>query len=291
MSPRAVQLVCSLAAIAALLVPAAASAHPLVDQARAQYDATRHREALELLDRAEEERDLTRADLEELLLLKAMIHRALRQMDLAEVDMFRLASLDPSRELGREVPPQLRRVFEQVLERVPGPVRVEVRAERAGEVVTIRAEVLDDVAALAQGFRIFGRADGGPLRQSTEARLDVTALPHQDAEYWAEVIGPGGAPIATFGTEAAPERLPGDGAATPVGGDPDPAGTDPGSDPSTGEDEGVPVWPFLVGGAAIVVGVAIVLAVVLTQPSDESQLTRPTVTGLAAAPLTLLAFD
>src|SRR5690606_37653739 len=97
--------------------------------------ATEHERGLELLEQAEAGTDLSRDDLADLLLLRAMIHRALRQMDLAEVDLFRLAALDPERELGREVHPSLRRLFATVKQRVPGAVRLEASAEREGETV------------------------------------------------------------------------------------------------------------------------------------------------------------
>lgn len=287
---------CSTLLLALLaFAPAVAHAHPMVDQARREFDATRHRRALQLLEQAEEQRDLSRGDLIELLLLRAFAHRALRQMDLAEVDMFRLAGLDPARELGREVPPQLRRLFEQARERVPGPVRIEVHVERSGEVMTVTAEVLDDVAALATGFRLFGRAENGDVRQSTDSRLDVTVLPNQTGEYWAELLGPGGAVIASQGSEDAPLTIdateqglrPGDLETGEGNGN-----SESGETSSGGGDEGIPAWPFVVGGVVLVLAaVAVVLAVVLTTPTDDTQLSEPTVQALVSSPLTLLTFD
>lgn len=270
------------------LAPAVAHAHPMVDQARREFDGTRHERALELLEQAEEQRDLTRDDLVELLLLSAFAHRALGQMDLAEVDMFRLAGLDPTRELGREVPPQLRRLFDRARERVPGPVRIEVNVERVGEVMTVSAEVLDDVAALATGFRIFGRAESGDVRQSSDARLDVTVLPHQAGEYWAELLGPGGAVIASQGSETSPLRAE----ATEAGLRPGDLGTGDGNGAgegsSTGDGGGVPAWPFVLGGVVLALAaVAIVIAVVVTTPTDDTQVDI----SVGSSGMTLLTFD
>ncbi|MGE0790533.1 MAG: hypothetical protein AB7S26_32950 [Sandaracinaceae bacterium] len=283
--------------LALSLLASTAYAHPLLDQARAAFDATQHARALEILEQAEDGRDLTRDDLAQLLLLRAQAHRALRQMDLAEVDMFRLAGLDPTRELGREVPPQLRRLFEQAQERVPGPIRIDVHAERNGEVVTIRAEVTDDVAALAQGFRLYGRPAGGTIQQTSDPRLDVHVPRSQIAEFWAEVLGPGGAVIAVHASEMAPDRLEGNGAVAdgnPDGvggdGDPDVAGGTGGDTGTGGGDEGVPAWPFIVGGAVIAVAIAVVLIVVFTVPSDDTQFGAPSVAGLVDSGPALLRF-
>lgn len=285
-----------------LLAPALAHAHPLIDQARRAYDRARHDRALELLQEAEDGEDLTRDDLVELLLLRAMAHRAQRDMELAEVDMFRLAELDPERQLGREIHPQLRRLFDRVRERVTRAVRINVRAAREGEVVTIEAEVTDDVAALAQGFRIFGRAAGGSLQQTSEPRLEIHVPASQAAEYWAEVIGPGGAVIATHASEASPARVDavggggGDaivGSGDGDGGDGDAFAGDGSGDTGGGggEDEGVPAWPFIVGGITLAVAAAVIVTVIFTVPSDDSQLTAPRVENLVSAPLVLLRFE
>lgn len=281
----------------ALLAPATAFAHPLIDEARRSYDSAQHEEALALLERAEAGTDLTREDLAELLLLRAMVHRAQRRMDLAEVDLLRLAGLDPARRLGREVHPSLRRLFDTVRERVPGPVRLEVSAERNGNVVRVRAAVTDDVAALTQSFRVHARPAGGTWRQSDAAMLEVTVEPYEAAEYYAEAIGPGGAVIANYASRDAPGRLEPEGAAAdPVhdGPAPDPIAVDPetpGPRPAARGEE-IPAWPFIVGGAvALAIGAAILVGVLAAQPTGDSQLTPPRVEGLASAPLPLLRFQ
>lgn len=291
----------SLAAVAVALVclaPGLARAHPTVDEARRAYDSAQHARSLELLDQAEASTDLTREDLAELLLLRAMVHRAQRQMDLAEVDLLRLANLDPERQLGRTVHPSLRRLFETVRERVPGPVRLEVAADRMGGMVRLRVSVTDDVAALTQAFRLYGRPAGGAWRDTDASTLEVSARPSQAVEYYAEAIGPGGAVIASHGTRGEPNRLEAEGGgAVETDSPPDPVlGTsDPGNGsgtpttPPPGED--VPAWPFVVGGIVLAVGAAVLIGVLVTQPTDETQLTRPGVESLVSAPYPLLTFD
>lgn len=279
------------------LVPGLARAHPTVDEARRAYESAQHARSLELLEEAEAGTGLTREDLAELLLLRAMVHRAQRQMDLAEVDLLRLANLDPQRQLGRTVHPTLRRLFETVRERVPGPVRLEVAADRMGGMVRLRVSVNDDVAALTQAFRLYGRPAGGAWRDTDASTLEVSVRPSQAVEYYAEAIGPGGAVIANHGTRGEPSRLPAEGGAVDTGTEPDPIiGTpDPGhgsrtpTTPPPGED--VPAWPFVVGGIVLAVGAAVLIGVLVAQPTDETQLTRPGVESLVSAPYPLLTFD
>lgn len=289
---RMLRALAAVAMVLASLAPSRAFAHPQIDEARAAYDATQHERGLELLEQAEAGTELSREDLAELLLLRAMIHRALRQMDLAEVDLFRLAALDPERELGREVHPSLRRLFATVQQRVPGPVRLEASAEREGETVEIRVAVNDDVAALAQGFRIHGRAAGGAWRESTTATLTVPVAPTETAEYWAEVLGPGGAVIATHASAASPATLAGEGGEEEVAGRDEVVREAETGAPVTTPGEEVPAWPFIVGGVALalIVG-AVILGVVLSQPTDDTQLTRPSVQSLVSAPAVLVRFD
>ena len=285
----------------ACLAPGRAFAHPLIDEARAAYDRARYDRALELLEEAEQASDLTRDDLVELLLLSANAHRRQREMELVEVDLTRLASLDPERDLGRRVHPAIRRVFDRVTERVSRPVHVEATAEREGSRVEITAAVTDDIAALTQGFRLHGRAEGGTWEETNDSTLTVRAEPQLAVEYWVEAIGPGGAPIATHGSAAEPLRVEaegetGGGAETTGGGETAGGGSATGGASGGGgggdDDEGVPAWPFVVGGVALVAIAAVVLGVYFgTQPTDDTQLGRPRVESLVSAPRVLLTFD
>ncbi len=301
-SLAAMRWISATAALLLSLAPASALAHPLLDEARRAYNATQHERGLELLDQAEAGTDLTRDDLVELLLLRAMMHRAQRQMDLAEVDLLRLAGLDPTRQLGREIHPSLRRLFDTVRERVPGPVRLELAAERNGDIVRVRVTVADDVAALTQAFRLYARPEGGSWRETEQATLEIDVRPSQAAEYYAEAIGPGGAVIATSGSRDAPSRLePEGGAIAEVGGEGDVgAGAGSGSEsgaggteqpPPPGGGDDVGLWVGLGVGAAVLVAAAIVIGVLVATPTDETQLTQPSVEPLVSAPFPLLSFD
>ncbi len=291
-------LTSSFLAVLALLVllPGQAFAHPLIEEARNAYNSAHHEHGLELLDQAEAGTDLSREDLEELLLLRAMLHRAEHHMDLAEVDLFRLAALDPSRQLGREVHPTLRRLFETVRERVPRPLRLDATAQRNGETVDVRVVVTDDAAGLTQGFRVHGRSDSSRWLDTTDATLTIPVAPNEGAEYWAEAIGPGGAVIASVGTATNPERVEASGvSADTVATGPDLTVSDDSTTtgPATGGGGGgIPDWVWIVGGVGLAVIVAaIVTVVVLTVPNDQTQLGRPSVQSLVSAPASLLRFD
>lgn len=284
------------------LAPGAAYAHPLIDDARSAYEAGQYDRALASLQTAEEGEGLTREDLSDLYLLRANIHRRQQNMQLAQVDLQRLASLDPERQLGRRVHPSLRRLFSEATERVTRPVRVEASAERLGSSVTVTATVSDDIAALVQGFRIHARAEGGEWRTAQRGRLSLTVESHLSAEFWAEAVGPGGAAVALSGSAESPLTLDAVSTTVDVTSDPtDPEQTGNGNqaigtgDPGAqqGGDDGLPAWPFVVGGLALVAVAAVILGVYFgTQPSDDTQLSPPAVTGaLVASPQPLLTFD
>ncbi|MFK7991426.1 MAG: tetratricopeptide repeat protein [Sandaracinaceae bacterium] len=284
------------------LAPGAAFAHPLIDDARSAYESGQYDRALASLQTAEEGEGLTREDLSDLYLLRANIHRRQQNMQLAQVDLQRLASLDPERQLGRRVHPSLRRLFSEATERVTRPVRVEAAAERLGSSVTVTATVSDDIAALVQGFRIHARAAGGEWRTSQRARLSLTVESHLAAEFWAEAVGPGGAPVATSGSEDSPLNLAAV-STTVENVTPDPEGPQEGGNGNqaigTGEpgvqqggDEGIPAWPFVVGGVALLAIAGVILGVYFgTQPGDDTQLGAPMVGALVASPQPLLTFD
>ncbi|MDQ3035413.1 MAG: hypothetical protein M3Y87_23615 [Myxococcota bacterium] len=284
-APVALALVAALVALA----PGRALAHPRIDEARTAYDSARHAEALEKLEEALAGSELSRDELADLFILRAMIHRAQGHMDLAEVDLLRLASLDPTRELGREVHPSLRRAFASARERVPRAVGLQLSGERDEGTVRIAAAVVDDIAALTQGFRLHARREGGAWQETTDSSLTVDVLPSEAVEYWAEGIGPGGAPIATRGSISEPLRVepvagaPRIGAVAGAGAITTPGGAAGGA---VDQGEGLPAWPFVVGGVVLVVAAGVVLGVYFgTQPTDETQLEGISVSLTSAPPL------
>jgi hypothetical protein len=155
--------------------------------------------------------------------------------------------------------------------------------------------VTDDVAALTQGFRLHARAERGEWRDTDAATIEVDTRPSQAAESWAEAIGPGGAVIATHASRSAPSRLEPEAGAVATDVEPDPIATVPAGGESDGGTqaggEDIPAWPFIVGGVALAVGAAILIGVLATQPTNETQLGRPTVESLVSTPLPLLRFD
>lgn len=98
-------------------------------------------------------------------------------------------------------------------------------------------------------MRTSGRVRGATEWETVrDAPLMVAGGSDDVIEYYAEAIGPGGAVLARAGTATEPLRAAGPAVATGGGGD--------------------EVWPWIVGGAAVlVVAGAIVTAVVLTSSS------------------------
>lgn len=253
-------------ALALALVPSVASAHPLVDQAEARFEEADFEGALEAFAQAELATDLTRNDLLLVYLRRALVHHAMGQLDAIDMDLFRLATLEPHYRLGREVPPQVRDRFAAQSRRVEERLRVKVEATEARGGVRIRAQVTDDLAALVTAVRFGVRTAGGVWQRSDGAALEVMGEPDSELEFYAEAIGPGGAVLASEGTSTAPRRSTIEVLlAPPVVG--------PG--PVDGGGGGVPAWPFLVGGGVLVAAALTVVILFATGSSDSTQLSFP----------------
>lgn len=297
---RVVMLV---AMLAAGLAPSQVKAHPLIDEARDAYEAARHGDAIQLLERAEDGDDLTREDLIELFLIRAMVHRAQRNMDLAEVDLLRLATLSPNDPLGRQVHPALRQLFATVGERVTRPVGLQATAVRREDSARISVSIVDDTAALTQAFRVHVRVAEGAWRVNGDAVVTVRASASDAVDYWAEAIGSGGAVIARFGSASQWHRLEPESMTPPSEVDvaPDVVATTVATTVATSvatpevvtadSDEEVPAWPFVVGGVAALVVAGVVLGVFFgTQPTDATRIGRLDV-SLTPASMPLLRFE
>lgn len=249
------------------LSPTVALAHPLVDQAEARFEEADFEGALEAFAQAEQATDLGRNDLLLVYLRRALVHHAMGQTDAIDMDLFRLATLEPRYRLGREVPPQVRDRFATQARRVEERLRVKVDATEARGGVRIRAQVTDDLAALVTAVRFGVRTAGGVWQRSDGAALEVMGDPDSEVEFYAEAVGPGGAVLASEGTSGAPRR-------STIAGLLAPAETGPGPIVGGGGG-GIPAWPFLVGGA-VLVAVAVTLVVIFaTGGNDGTQLSFP----------------
>ncbi len=265
--------------VAALVVASAgdAHAHPILDEAARLFDEAEFEAALEVFHRAEEAGDLTRDDLIQLYEWRALVHHTLGNADDLETDLMRLASLDPDHQFGRQVPPVVREAFDRAKARTTGQITVHVDAEIQSNGVRLGARVQHDTSGIVQELRLGARAPGNAWTHRSNSALEMPGAPDTTLEVYAEAIGPGGAVVATDGTPDDPFSslivdLPGREAGSSGGGGVEIIPTHP---PDDGGDGGVPVWPFLVGGGALVVGAVILIAVLVAGSGSSNTALMP----------------
>ena len=146
----------------------------------------------------------------------------------------------------------LRAAFLEVRSRTT-PLTVRTRARPMDGGVRITGVVTEDPLGLVREVRVSGRADTGPVvRGAGEATVRTVA---QRVHYWAVAIGPGGAEIATAGTEDEPLVWEADERLVVV------------------ESSGPPWWIWAAGGVAVVA--VTVLVVVLLSADGGIQPSRP----------------
>lgn len=242
-----------------MLLPAAAWAHPLLERAQRLYDEAEFQQALDVYAQAEQATDLSRDDLVALYRQRALVHHAMGNASEVELDLFRLATLEPDLQLGNQVPPAVRRAFDEAKGRVTGPLRVTASAERIPSGVRVSAQIENDLAAIVQSVRIVTRTGDESWSTVERPSAEVPAAAGASFEYFAEALGPGGAVVAWAGTRSDPRRL-GEGAGAQSGGG-------LGGQDRVDTGGGVPVWPFIAGGVAV--AGAVVLVLVLTSASSD----------------------
>jgi len=141
--------------------------------------------------------------------------------------------------------------------------------------------------------RVRARVDGGAWQEAIDRALTVPAGPRALVEHVLVVEGPGGAPLASAGSDVAPLRWgggtaagagasagsgvgPGGGAGAGPAGGTRVLGGGATTGPTSDEAGGIPGW--LIGlGAAVVVVAVIVTVVLVTAESDARP--RPVVIG------------
>lgn len=245
-------------ALAAALSSTPALAQHDLDRGVALYEAADLEGALATLERAERGEDLTRSDLIRLLATRALVLFALDRSEPMLADLTALASLAPEHDLGDRAPPAVREAFDRARARVREPLSVRAVAHPLAAGVRVSAEVRGDRGALVRAVRVRARAPGGSFR----AGRDAVVLPTlADAvEVVVEVVGPGGAVLASDGADDAPRRLT-------VARGVDSRATDQRRDPALAVG--------LAAGAAVLVAAAVVLALVLAGGGRDTVLVGP----------------
>lgn len=244
----------TLAGLSIVVLPHSARAHALLDEARRLYEEAEFVGALDTLGRAANADDLTLTELVQVYELRAVVHVALGDEPGMRDDLTTLAAIAPDHTLDPLLPPDVQRAWAEIRARAPGAIRVLASTTPASTGVTIAASVENDALHLVRRVRIRGRAAEGELLEAIDAPLFVGTPLGETVSYWAEAVGPGGVVLARSGSEDAP--LVAAGAAVSSG--------------------GVEAWPFLVaGGAALVVGAVIVIAVVATSGGTPNTEVEP----------------
>jgi hypothetical protein len=254
----------ALVAVACLLVAAGARAeHPRVVEGQRLYGQADFAGALRAFAAAESSEDLSRGDLIALLEGRALVHFALDAREEATADLTALASVDPAHEFSGETPPEVRNEFASARRRTGGErVRVRIETEQSAGGVSLRAAVAGDVARLVREVVITARAGSGEWESGAGGILRVDAPRGTRVEYYAVAEGPGGAPVATLGTQSAPQAMVMGGTA-PLG-----VGRDGDLDD---RDGGGAAWLWIGVAAGVVVVAAVVTALLITSSAESDQ--------------------
>lgn len=236
--------------------PSAALAHDLVEQGRASYEEASFVDAIDAFARAEAAADLTVDDLAEMYEVRALVHLAMGNEDAMRADLERLAAVAPQHELDRRVLPEVQRAFADVRANRGAPLRIRPEVSGDAAAVTIRAEVENDSAQLVREVRIIGRAGGGELASASDAPLTIVPDGALLVEYHVLAVGPGGAVLASAGSEAEPLRHR--------------VASEEEEEEEAEDDGGGSALPWiLVGAGVLVVAAVVILAVVLVGGGDS----------------------
>jgi hypothetical protein len=182
-----------------------------------------------------------------------------------EPELGALLALDPDRQLGEAVPPDLRDALDALRARPHPPLEIAVEATSTAGRYRLRAVVSNDGASIVREPRVFARPAGERSWRASEDGALAIETAAAELAYYAEAIGPGGAVVARQGSADAPLVLRSQARAPEV-------------EPVVPEDDGdfpVAAVAIVSAGTAVAIGVAVVLALVLPV-SPSSPLDRPT---------------
>lgn len=246
--------------------------HPLIEEARQQFESADFDGALALLTTAENTSDLSRDDLVELIELRAIVNEALDNDDSVSRDLRALASLDPGHQFRPEASPILVEQFQSISSE---PIGLSVEVVQEGDDSAIEAVVDNDLGGLVRRIVLRGRATGrGLWQQSEEQRLVIVDASSEGVEWTAEVFGPGQARllsqsgssdgVVNHAVEAEPSEP------EPVDGEVQENGeTDDGT--TTRRRRRWPIWLSVGVASAIIIGV---VAGVLATRDDSDEYTQ-----------------
>lgn len=218
---------------------------------------------------------------------RALVHLGLGDRGALEADLVQLSSIDPDHAFAPDLPPELTPELARARTRTPHRLSVEPVITPVPGGVSIAGRVRDDPGSVARHVRVRARVGAGAWQEAVDRALTVPAGPSVSVEHVLVVEGPGGASLASAGSEAAPLRWGGNaataagvGPAVGAGGGRAAGGSSAvgGGTPGAPADEGGGIPGWLIGvGAAVVVVAVIVTILLVTAESDARP--RPVVIG------------
>lgn len=251
------------------LVSAQTNVDSVLASAEARYNDGYFSEALQEYQRVARMARLTRAQLHSSLVGQALAHYA--QGDAAAVTqaVSRAVLVDPAFRIPRSFPPAIQREFEATAVRAHAPT-VTCTASGVEGGAQVRGAALGEVYGLEVHLRLQFRWSGETSFQSADAVSATLVGGGSAVECVASLIGPGGVVLATDGTNVSPHNLP---VVVP----------EPGGEvrPPSGSDD--TIWIVLgISGGVLLVGAAVITAVVIANQPPDTQLGPPTLSGLSA---------
>lgn len=238
-----------------------AHAHPDLDEAKRLVGDLEFDAALASFDAALASNTLTREELIALLAERAFVYHALRRQQPLIEDFIWLSALDPDHRLDMRAPPDMTAIWTSVRDQGRGALKVELTARRdEGGEVAARASLSGTVPTGARARLWLRRGQGDFELTAGEAFHE---RPSSDLAFYADGLLLGGV------------QLPGDYSAQKplrVAGERNEAGGAEHDENWARRHKG-----WLIGGAALIVGAAVLTAVLLTRPeggrSDKTNIT------------------
>ena len=183
-------------------VDCAARAPGTVDDAVRAYEEADFETAYALFDSLILGADLTRADLIRVYATRALLRFADGDSEGMLRDLAALASLEPEYQLGPRAPPPVHEAFDG-LRGGAAALALEVRIVPTPLGARIETSATGDRADIVRAIVVGARATGGTFRESTDGTISVTE-PSETIEYYARIVGPGGATLAERGDREHP---------------------------------------------------------------------------------------
>ncbi len=184
----------------------AAKAHPLLDKAIDAYEGADFDAALDAFTEAEGRSDLSAEDLLRLFEWRALVYHAMDDEVRMRADLRRLASIKPTYRLGRIAPPAVSSAFDDVREAIAGGIDIELYAESLPGRLRIVAQVRRDVTNIGRSLEIHSRVEDGDWKTSVGERAVVSHAKGGMVDYYAVLVGPGGAIVTSAGSAKQPRR-------------------------------------------------------------------------------------